>query len=68
MNHSSSVTVDEPVNLTLGRGALLQLMPSVSLPTFEPGPHSLNLVILEPQVSFAFPTLRYMVTTDASKQ
>ena len=58
----------EQVNLTLGRGALLQLPLAAPLPTFEPGPHELSLVIFEPRVNFGLPTLRYMVTADAAAE
>ncbi len=59
----------ELVNQIITHGSTLRLplAPTTVLPTFEPGPHTVTLSILAPQVAFDLPAIHYFVTLDAPR-
>jgi hypothetical protein len=56
----------EPVSmmLSLGDTRTLRTSPSSSLPTFEPGTHTVTLEIQQPAPALRAPTIRYTVAVD----
>ena len=55
------------INLTFGSTVTINTSPNTILPTFEPGPHRLELQILEPTPGFAVPGIRYFVTGEKAQ-
>lgn len=49
-------------NVIFGKTLTLWTGPGVVLPTFEPGPHRLTLIVEEPAPPFEIPTIQYFVT------
>jgi len=57
--------VVQTVTRTVVYGATLELVTRPgALPTFEPGPHTVTLVIREPKPGFELPTVRYFVVLE----